>query len=67
MTVFRFNAAVAELLADIRRELGPTWRVIDRQLACAKDPDLDVYLADSKGFRRKEHDAELFVAPDPAT
>ena len=48
----RFNAAVAELLADIRRELGPMFRIIDRQMPCIEDPDLDAYLADPDGFRR---------------
>jgi hypothetical protein len=49
----RFNAAVAELLADIRTELGPEFQVIDRQAACVEDPDLVAYLADPKGFRRR--------------
>ncbi len=48
----RFNIAAAELLADIRGELGPAFRVIDRRLLCTEDPDLDRYLADPKGFRR---------------
>jgi hypothetical protein len=50
----RFNAAVAELLADIRQELGPEFEVIDRQTLCAEDPDLDAYLTDPNGFRRKQ-------------
>jgi hypothetical protein len=49
----RFNAAVAELLADIRRELGSDFTVIDQQGQIAEDPELDAYLADPKGFRRK--------------
>jgi hypothetical protein len=49
----RFNAAAAELLADIRRELGPAFRVADSRLVCVEDPELDTYLADPKGFRRK--------------
>lgn len=48
----RFNAAAAELLADIRRELGADYQVIDCQRLCSEDPDLDAYLADPKGFRR---------------
>lgn len=48
----RFNAAAAELLADIRRELGPAFRVADCRSLCIEDPDLDAYLADPKGFRR---------------
>jgi hypothetical protein len=61
----RFNTAVAELLADIRRELGPTFRVIVRQQPCVEDPDLDAYLADPKGFRRKEQDARPETSPAP--
>ncbi|HMC64872.1 MAG TPA: hypothetical protein VKI65_08020 [Gemmataceae bacterium] len=50
----RFNAAVTELLADIHRELGPAFEVIDRQAQLVEDPELDAYLADPKGFRRKQ-------------
>jgi hypothetical protein len=50
----RFNDAVASLLADIRRALGPEFEVIDEQVSCVEDPDLDVYLADPKGFHRKQ-------------
>jgi hypothetical protein len=50
----RFNAAVETLLADIRVELGPRFEVIDRQAKMVEDPDLDVHLADSKGFRRNQ-------------
>ena len=49
----RFNAAAAELLAEIRRELGPAFSVTDCRLQCAEDPELDAYLADPKGFRRR--------------
>ena len=49
----RFNAAVLELLMDIRRELGAEFEVLNRQTAVVEDPDLDAYLADPKGFRRK--------------
>ena len=48
----RFNAAAAEVLADIRRELGPDFQVIDAQPRLAEDPDLSRYLADPAGFRR---------------
>jgi hypothetical protein len=50
----RFNAAAEDLLADIRRELGPEFKVIDQQARCAEDTDLEAYLADPKGFRRKQ-------------
>jgi hypothetical protein len=50
----RFNTAAAKLLTDIRAELGPTFEVIDRQRMMVEDPDLDAYLADPKGFRRKQ-------------
>lgn len=48
----RFNDAVRHLLADIRRELGAEFEVVDRQGEAREDPDLDAYLADPKGFRR---------------
>jgi hypothetical protein len=49
----RFNVAVADLLAALRRELGPEFEVIDAQGELAEDKDLDAYLADPKGFRRE--------------
>ncbi len=49
----RFNASVAELLAEIGRLLGPEFEVIDRQGQCAEDRDLDAYLANPHGFRRQ--------------
>lgn len=48
----RFNAAAEALLADIRRELGPDFEVIDAQPRPSEDPDLGRYLADPAGFRR---------------
>jgi hypothetical protein len=50
----RFNAAVAQLLSDLRVELGPRFEVMNRQAVMVEDPDLDVYLANPKGFRRKQ-------------
>jgi hypothetical protein len=50
----RFNAAAAALFTDIRAELGSDFEVIDRQVMVSEDPDLDAYLADPKGFRRKQ-------------
>lgn len=47
----RFNAAAAQLLADIRRDLGSAFHVSDCQSPCFEDPELDAYLADPKGFR----------------
>jgi len=48
----RFNAAVSELLAGIRKELGPGFEVVDDQVRTVEDPDLDDYIADPKGFHR---------------
>ena len=48
----RFNLAVRELLADIRKELGPDFEVLDHQEDVVEDPDLDTYLADPKKFCR---------------
>jgi hypothetical protein len=50
----RFNAASAELLATIQTELGPEFEVIDRQGKLREDPDLDAYLTNPRGFRRKQ-------------
>ena len=54
----RFNVAVKQLLADIRCDLGQQFEVIDEQPELAEDKDLDLYLANPKGFRRNH---------DPAT
>ncbi len=48
----RFNAAVEELVTELRQELGPVFEVINRQPQASEDPDLDAYLADPIGFRR---------------
>ena len=48
-----FNDAVRDLLKTIRGELGEQFEVIDRQTAASEDPDLDAYLADPNGFRRR--------------
>lgn len=50
-----FNAAVTALIADIGRELPPEFEVSDEQVPCVEDPDLDAYLADPKGFRRRDY------------
>ena len=46
------NAAADELLADIRRELGPDFEVTDARTRLSEDPDLGRYLVDPAGFRR---------------
>ncbi len=48
------RARLQELLADIRRELGAEFEVIDQQGQAVEDPELDAYLADPKAFRRKQ-------------
>jgi hypothetical protein len=50
----QFCDAVRALLTDIRRELGNEFEVLDRQGEIGEDPDLDAYLADPEGFRRKQ-------------
>src|SRR5689334_14115844 len=49
----RFNEAVRQLLAMIRSELVDRYEVIDQQPRVVEHPDLDAYLADPKGFRRR--------------
>jgi len=49
----RFNEIARELLDEIRKELGPDFEVVNEQVPMVEDPDLDAYLADPKGFRRK--------------
>lgn len=49
----RFNADVAGAIARLRAELGPEWEIDDNFRPLAEDGDLDRYLADPKGFRRK--------------
>jgi hypothetical protein len=49
----QFNAAVIELVADLQSELGPDFEVINKQQPMVEDPDLDAYLAEPTGFRRK--------------
>jgi hypothetical protein len=49
----RFNEAVRRLLATVRAELGDQFEIIDQQPEAVEDPDLDAYLADPKGFRRR--------------
>jgi hypothetical protein len=50
----RFNLAVSELLTHIRRELEPVFQVANCQTPAMEDPELDAYLADPKGFHRRE-------------
>lgn len=49
----RFNQAAKDLLATVSRELGEQFEVIDACVPEKEDPDLDAYLRDPKGFRRK--------------
>jgi hypothetical protein len=49
----RFNEAVKQLLATVRAELGEQFEVINQQREAVEDPDLDAYLADPEGFRRR--------------
>ena len=48
-----FNQAAKELLITIRQELGEHFEVIDELVEEKEDPDLDAYLRDPEGFRRK--------------
>lgn len=48
-----FNQAVRAALARLRAELGPAWRIQDKFTELHEDPDLDRYLADPAGFRRR--------------
>ena len=49
----RFNAAVIELLASVRHELGSAFEVVNEQASLSEDPDLDSYLANPRGFKRR--------------
>lgn len=49
----RFNDTVKQLLETIKKELGE-FELCNEQPELMEDPDLDDYLNDPKGFRRKE-------------
>ncbi|HEX2091878.1 MAG TPA: hypothetical protein VHG28_05715 [Longimicrobiaceae bacterium] len=49
----RFNAAVDDLLRAVRSELSEEYELVDEQARFREDPDLDAYLADPRGFRRR--------------
>jgi hypothetical protein len=49
----RFNAAARQLFEIARLELGDEFELCYEQKNLAEDPDLDEYLIDPKGFRRK--------------
>jgi hypothetical protein len=49
----RFNKAAREFLIAVRQELGDQFEVIDAFVEEEEDPDLDAYLQDPKGFKRK--------------
>jgi hypothetical protein len=49
----RFNRAVVTLFEQIQAELGDAFEVIFEQDELIEDPDLDAYLLDPRGFRRR--------------
>jgi hypothetical protein len=49
----RFNQAAKELLEMVRMELGEDFEIIDRFVEEKEDPDLDAYVRNSKGFKRR--------------
>jgi hypothetical protein len=49
----RFNQAAKDLLITVRQELGEHFEVIDELVEEKEDPDLDAYLRDPRGFKRK--------------
>jgi hypothetical protein len=54
----RFNAAVTELLTDIRRELGPAFEVLDRQTPAVEGPDPGKYLQTPGGSAPRQSQTE---------
>ncbi|MEV4414846.1 hypothetical protein [Catellatospora sp. NPDC049609] len=48
-----FNRDVRDALGRLRAELGPRWQIIDQFAELHADPELDRYLADPAGFRRR--------------
>lgn len=50
----RFNDGVKQLFETVKRELGENFELCQEQPKLMEDPDLDEYLKDPKGFRRKE-------------
>ena len=49
----RFNQAASDLYRQLVEELGPRFEVVDERRPETEDPDLDEYLRDPKGFKRK--------------
>lgn len=49
----RFHQAARELLSTVRQELGARFEVLDELDEMQEDPDLDAYLRNPKGFKRK--------------
>ena len=49
----RFNSAARRFLTAMKEELGPGWVIIDRFKPLQEDPELDRYLTDPAGFRRR--------------
>jgi hypothetical protein len=50
-----FNRATAELLKNIRSEVGEEFEIIDEQKPLMEDPDLDAYLTDPKRYSRRRN------------
>ena len=49
----RFNAASKQLIEVVVKELGEDFEIIYHQGPLHEDPDLDEYLKDPHGFKRK--------------
>ena len=49
----RFNATVPVLFERLRHELGAGFDLVCEQEPLREDPDLDEYLRDPRGFRRR--------------
>jgi hypothetical protein len=50
----RFNAEVKALYAAVVRELAEPYEVVFAAAEVHEDPDLDEYLRDTRGFRRRD-------------
>jgi hypothetical protein len=49
----RFNQAALELYEIIKAELGADFELVNDLIIMFEDPDLDEYLKDPQGFKRK--------------
>ena len=50
----KFNSAVKQLFETVKTELGEEFELCNEQPNLIENPELDEYLKDSKGFRRKK-------------